>query len=104
MSRVILGPGTWTRKSWMSPRPRSSSSITSLSFWSAGTSFWIEVTASSMSTLVSAVDIRRAILSAADAGPLGIEERLRRHLALDPVAEALDGHGRARLGLIGGEQ
>src|SRR5829696_1288050 len=65
MSRVIFGPGTCTRKSWMSPRPRSSSSTTSLSFWSAGTSFWIVATASLMSALVSAVDIRRAILSAA---------------------------------------
>ena len=53
----------------MSPRPRSSSSTTSLSFWSAGTSFWIEATASSMSTFVSAVDIRRAILSAALPAP-----------------------------------
>ena len=36
MSRVILGPGTSTRKSWMSPRPRSSSSKTSLSFCQRG--------------------------------------------------------------------
>src|SRR5690349_10171809 len=103
MSRVIFGPGTCTRNSWMSPRPRSSSSITSLSFWSAGTSFWIEDTASSISTLVSAVDIRRAIL-AANAGSLGIEQRLCRHLPLDPLAEDLDGDGRARLGLLGGQQ
>ena len=41
MSCVTFGPGTSTRKSWMSPRPRSSSSMTSLSFWSAGTSSWI---------------------------------------------------------------
>src|SRR6188472_265036 len=103
MSRVIFGPGTCTRKSWMSPRPRSSSSITSLSFWRAGTSFWIEVTASSISTMVSAVDIRRAIL-AAHAGSLGIEQRLRRHRSLDPLAEDLDRDGRARHGVLDGEQ
>ena len=56
MSRVTFGPGSSTRKSWMSPRPRSSSSITSLSFCSAGTSFWKFRTASSMRVLVSAVD------------------------------------------------
>src|SRR3954451_23784265 len=55
MSRVIFGPGTSTRKSWMSPRPRSSSSITSLSFVSAGPSAWKFRTASSIRALVSAV-------------------------------------------------
>src|SRR3954447_16096607 len=57
MSRVIRGPGTSTRKSWMSPRPRSSSSITSRSCLSAGTSAWKLATASSIRALVSAVDI-----------------------------------------------
>ena len=52
---VIFGPGTSTRKSWMSPRPRSSSSITSLSFSSAGTSFWKLAMPSSMRAFVSAV-------------------------------------------------
>ena len=49
----------------MSPRPRSSSSITSLSCWSAGTSCWKFRTASSISALVSAVDMRCGILSRA---------------------------------------
>ena len=57
MSRVILGPGTSTRKSWMSPRPRSSSSKTSLSFASAGTSRWKLRIAVSIWALVSAVDM-----------------------------------------------
>ena len=57
MSLVIFGPGTSTRKSWMSPRPRSSSSITSLSFCSAGTSFWKFAIPSSISAFVSAVDM-----------------------------------------------
>src|SRR5215210_3236154 len=57
MSRVIFGPGTSTRNSWMSPRPRSSSSITSRSCLSAGTSAWKFAMASSIRALVSAVDI-----------------------------------------------
>src|ERR671911_2705765 len=65
MSLVTFGPGTSTRKSWMSPRPRSSSSVTSLSFASAGTSAWKLRTASSMRALVSAVDMRCGILSPA---------------------------------------
>src|SRR4029450_9195666 len=63
MSGVTFGPGTSTRNSWMSPRPRSSSSLTSLSFWSAGTSFWKLRTAVSISVLVSAVDMGCGILS-----------------------------------------
>ena len=65
MSFVTFGPGTSTRKSWMSPRPRSSSSITSLSLASAGTSAWKFRTASSIRALVSAVDMRCGILSPA---------------------------------------
>src|SRR3954452_11290491 len=110
MSRVIFGPGTCTRNSWMSPRPRSSSSITSLSLSSAGTSFWIEATACSINALVSAVDIRRAILAAvwnrfhvSDASAPRIEQRLLRDLALDPLAEHLDLHRAAGDSLDRGE-
>src|SRR4051812_17595339 len=57
MSRVIFGPGTSTRNSWMSPRPRSSSSKTSFSRSSAGTSRWKFLIAISIWALVSAVDM-----------------------------------------------
>src|ERR1044072_1130425 len=65
MSLVTFGPGTSTRNSWMSPRPRSSSSMTSLSLASAGTSAWKLRTPSSMRAFVSPVDMRCGILSLA---------------------------------------
>src|ERR687897_150249 len=51
MSLVTLGPGTSTRKSWMSPRPRSSA--------------WKLRTACSIRAFVSALDMRCGILSRA---------------------------------------
>src|SRR4051794_20850359 len=53
MSLEIFGPGTSTRNSWTSPRPRSSSSKTSLSPASAGTSCWKSTMAFSTWALVS---------------------------------------------------
>jgi hypothetical protein len=57
MSLVIFGPGTSTRNSWMSPRPRSSSSHTSFSLESAGTWRLKFSIPSSMRAFVSAVDM-----------------------------------------------
>ncbi len=83
----------------MSPRPRSSSSITSLSCWSAGTSFWKFRTACSIRSLVSAVDMRCGILSLAmdyqqiryeQDGPVTVItiDRPERMNAIGPVAAA----------------
>src|SRR3954453_14243972 len=72
MSLVIFGPGTSTRKSWTSPRPRSSSSNTSLSPASAGTSCWKSTMAFSTCALVSGDDNLASDLVA-------LQERLADH-------------------------
>src|SRR3954453_10849982 len=77
MSLVTLGPGTSTRYSWTSPRPRSSSSKTSLSWASAGTYPWKSVMAFSIRALVSGDDMRRR------SDPVALEELLADDHALD---------------------
>src|SRR4051794_40181973 len=76
MSLVTLGPGTSTRNSCTSPRPRSSSSKTSLSPASAGTSCWKSTMAFSTCALVSGEDTATSDLVA-------LEELLADHHALD---------------------
>src|SRR3954451_11318794 len=76
MSLVISGPGPSTRKSWTSPRPRSSSSNTSLSPASAGTSCWKSTMAFSTCALVSGDDNVASDLVA-------LQELLADHHALD---------------------
>ena len=85
MSRVIFGPGDLDAEELDVPAAAQLELDTSLSFCRAGTSFWIEATASSMSAFVSAVDIRRAILSAA----LGRARRVRAMHATTPAVAAV---------------
>src|SRR4051794_27687638 len=94
MSRVILGPGTSTRKSWMSPRPRSSSSKTSLSRASAGTSCWKAAMACSICALVSAVAMCADVTycGSVPAGLVldGVLRRLHRDGGVVDLPEAVD--------------
>src|SRR3954463_4104009 len=94
MSRVIFGPGTSTRKSWMSPRPRSSSSKTSLSRSRAGTSLWKFVMTCAICALVSAVDMRADLICAPSVSGVldrhGVLGRRGRHLRVVDLAEAVD--------------
>src|SRR3954452_21652364 len=76
MSLVTFGPGTSTRNSWTSPRPRSSSSKTSLSPASAGTSCWKSTMAFSTWALVSGEDTPASDLVA-------LQELAADHHALD---------------------
>src|ERR1700712_420184 len=89
MSRVIFGPGTSTRNSWMSPRPRSSSSKTSFNLTRAGTSRWKLWITVSIWALVSAVDMRQILVG----GVLDLDRILAggdRDLRVVDLGEAAD--------------
>src|SRR4051794_298060 len=82
MSLVIFGPGSSTRYSCTSPRPRSSSSKTSLRPPSAGTCFWKSRIALSTWALVSG-EVTPRTLVAGRSDLVALQELLADHHALD---------------------